>query len=119
MTETLTKTKVQVLKEKISLNQYVMIRKNLNNDVTIRNFLNQCEVTEKISDLYNITIDISSNLYIRQKTDLNFLNWSVLIENFYTDLSRKIQKKDLNLTEFICENFQKIDLSRSADTVDV
>ena len=73
MTEMLTRTKVQVLKERISLNQYVMIRKNLKNDVMIRNSLNQCEITEKISDLCNVTANISLNLHIRQETDLDFV----------------------------------------------
>ena len=105
VTKTLTKTKVQVLKERISLNQCMMIRENLRNDVTIRNFLNQCEVTEKISDLCNMTANISSDLHVKQETDLNFSDWSVLTENSYINLSRKIKKKDSDLTEFICENF--------------
>ena len=96
-----------------------MIKKNLNNDVTIRNFLNQCEITEKISDLCNITADISLNLYIKQEIDLNFSDWSVFTENSYMSLSRKIEKKDSDLTEFICENFQETDLSRSADIADI
>ena len=49
-----------------------MIKKNLRNDVTIRNFLNQYEITEKISDLCNVTANISSNLHVKQETDLNF-----------------------------------------------
>ena len=51
-----------------------MIKENLNNDIVIRNFLNQYEVTEKILNLYNITINISSDLHIKQEIDLNFLN---------------------------------------------
>ena len=34
-------------------------------------------------------------------------------------LSKKIKKKDLNLTEFIQENFWKINLSRFTDTAGV
>ena len=49
-----------------------MIKENLKNDVMIRNSLNQHEITEKISDLYNVTTNISLNLYVKQKTDLNF-----------------------------------------------
>ena len=119
VTETLTKTKVWVLKERISLNQHIMIKKNLRNDMMIRSFLNQYEVIEKISDLCNMTVNISSDLHIKQETDLSFLDWSVLTENFYINLSRKIEKKSLNSTEFIYENFWKTDLSRSADTADV
>ena len=40
MTKTLTKAKAQVLKERISLNQYIMIKKNLRNNVTVKNSLN-------------------------------------------------------------------------------
>ena len=105
VTEMLIRTRVCVLNKKISLNQCVMIKKNLNNDVMIRNSLNQCEILEKISDLCNVTADTSSDLYVRQETDLNFSDQSVLTENFYMNLSRKIKKKDLNLTEFIQENF--------------
>ena len=78
-----------------------MIKKNLNNDVMIKNFLNQCEIFEKISDLCNITANTSSNLHIKQETDLNFSDQSVFTENSYINLSRKIKKKDLNSTEFI------------------
>ena len=70
-----------------------MIKKNLSNDMMIRNFLNQYEVTEKISDLCNMTINISLNLHIKQKTNLNFSDQSVLTENFYINLSRKIKIK--------------------------
>ena len=105
MTEMLTKARVHVLNKRISLNQCVMIKKNLNDDVMIRNSLNQCEILEKISNLCNVTADTSSDLHMKQKTDLNSSDQSVLTENFYTDLSRKIKKKDLNLTEFIQENF--------------
>ena len=38
VTEALTKIKIQVLRERISLNQCVMIRENLNNNVMIRIF---------------------------------------------------------------------------------
>ena len=40
VTKMLTRTKVHVLNKRIFLNQYIMIKKNLNNDVTVRNFLN-------------------------------------------------------------------------------
>ena len=82
-----------------------MIRENLRNDMIIRNFLNQCEITEKISDLCNMTANISSDLHMKQETDLNFSDQSVLTENFYTDLSRKIKKKDSDSTQFIYEIF--------------
>ena len=105
VTEMLTRTRVCVLNKRISLNQHIMIKKNLNNDVMIRNSLNQYEILEKISDLCNMTADTSSDLHMKQETDLNFSDQSVLTENFYTDLSRKMKKKDLNSTEFIQENF--------------
>ena len=66
-----------------------------------------------------MTANISSDLHIKQKIDLNFLDWSVLTENFYISLSRKIKKKSSDLTEFIYENSWKTDLLRSADTVDI
>ena len=71
VTEMLTRARVCVLNEKISLNQYVMIKKNLNNDVVIRNFLNQCEILEEISDLCNVAVDTPSDLHMRQETDLS------------------------------------------------
>ena len=119
VTETLIKAKVCVLNKRISLNQHIMIKKNLNNDVMIRNSLNQCEVLEKISNLCNVTADTPSDLCVKQKTDLNSLDQPVFTENFHTDLSRKMKKKDLNSTEFTQENSQKINLSRSTDTADV
>ena len=83
-----------------------MIRENLKNNVTIKNFLDQHEITEKISDLCNITTNISSDLHMRQKTDLNFSDQSVLTENFYINLSKKIKKKkNLNSTKFIYKSF--------------
>ena len=96
-----------------------MIKKNLKNDVTVRSFLNQCEITEKIFNLCNITADISPDLHMKQETDLSFSDWSVLTENSYMNLSKKIEKKSLNSIEFICKNFQKINLSRSVDTAGV
>ena len=72
VTKALTKARIHVLNKKISLNQHIMIRKNLNNDVMIKNSLNQCEVLEKILNLCNITANTSSDLHVKQKTDLNF-----------------------------------------------
>ena len=77
-----------------------MIKKNLNNDVTVRNSLNQCEILEKISDLYNMTADTPSDLCMKQETDLNFSDQSVFTENSYINLSRKMKKKDSDSTEF-------------------
>ena len=105
VTETLTRARTHVLNKKISLNQCIMIKKNLNDDVMIRNSLNQCEILEKISNLCNVTAGTPSDLCVRQETDLNFPDQSVFTENFYIDLSRKMKKKDLSLTEFIQENF--------------
>ena len=105
MTEMLTKARTHVLNEKIFLNQHVMIKKNLNNNVMIRNFLNQCEILEKISDLYNMTVNTSLDLHMKQETDLNFLDQSVFTENSYMNLSRKMKKKDSDSTKFTQENF--------------
>ena len=96
-----------------------MIKKNLNNDVTVRNSLNQYEVLEKISNLCNMTANTPPDLHMRQETDLDSSDQSVLTENSYMGLSRKMKKKNSDLTEFIQENFQKIDLSRSTDTAGV
>ena len=105
VTEALTRTRAHVLDKRIFLNQCVMIKKNLNNDVTIRDSLNQHEVLEKISDLCNVTADTPPDLHVEQETDLGSSDQPVFTENFHTDLSRKMEKKDLSPTEFTQENF--------------
>ena len=61
--------------------------------MTIKNSLNQCEIIKKISDLYNVTANISSDLHVKQETNLNFSDQSVFTENFYMNLSKKNREK--------------------------